>query len=133
MRWLVLRVLLLPLPLLLPPYETVPVVFFPPPRHRSQILPPSLLQLQHQRLNKNLFRPFHSSSYLPHPLQCQCQCRRRRPRLRRLSLGLALFFWTRRKRLQKLILNLLQLLNDNENDSWKMRNCSVRWRTRKLV
>ena len=131
MRWLVLRVLLLPLPLLLPPYETVPVVFFPPPRHRSQILPPSLLQLQHQRLNKNLFRPFHSSSYLPHPLQCQC--RRRRPRLRRLSLGLALFFWTRRKRLQKLILNLLLLLNDNENDSWKMRNCSVRWRTRKLV
>ena len=131
MRWLVLRVLLLPLPLLLPPYETVPVVFFPPQRHRSQILPPSLLQLQHQRLNKNLFRPFHSSSYLPHPLQCQC--RRRCPRLRRLSLGLALFFWTRRKRLQKLILNLLQLLNDNENDSWKMRNCSVRWRTRKLA
>ena len=67
--------------------------------------------------------------YLRHPLQC----RRLLLLLRGPLLRAALKFWTRRKRLQRLIPNLLQPLNDNENVNWKMRNCSVRWRIRKLA
>ena len=102
-------------------------VVFLPQRHRSH---PLRVLLPSNRLSKkNLSHLFHSSSYphLPrHPyrlLHLPGQ---------RLKV-LLLLRTTRHKRSKKLIQNLLQLLNDNVLDNWKMRNYSVRWRIRMLV